>query len=556
MLLRSPLPSAQSPRSSEPTLKQLNAMTLRPLFAPIVVFGACFGSVTGCGSDGNGGALGGSGPIANGGATPGGATSTGGSVAGVGATNSGAGGSPAGGVAGAAAAASNAGASSAGAVGGTGSGGAGVSGEQSGGGNAFGGLNAGGRGSAKGGQSSAGGNGGTGIGGSASAGTPAGGASTAGSGGATASAYPCDGTTSGYNAVAIKSGSTWTVTNGAREVYSGTDLQQALSAAYGSLTPGRTTKQSILVQGSGDISATVQLSVPSYTILNVCGTINVSGTPSGSDRSPIYARNARDIDIPNLKMTGSPQYGLFFRQTNNVHLGQIDLRLTSSAGIGIRVDSGGNAQSTTDFNENLTIDYVYGSGMASHVVETYGIRNIKIGTVEGKDAGECGLLFNRSTHAEVGLVTCSGCGTGTGYAAFRVANSVGKVGNEFPAGNIHVGKVYARGGGRGIFSVSGSGGLTIDEIDIANTGNGPILLQNAYNTTIAAKSGTVSGGLVQISNDTDNTNSGTYPPSKNVALKNLTLSNGASVRQDWCSQFGSNGCTATNITGGTVSMCP
>ncbi|HTU61026.1 MAG TPA: hypothetical protein VMF89_21380, partial [Polyangiales bacterium] len=141
------------------------------------------------------------------------------------------------------------------------------------------------------------------------------------------------------------------------------------------------------------------------------------------------------------------------------------------------------------------------------------------------------------------------------YAAFRVANSVGKVGADFPAGNIHVRKVFARGGGRGIFSVSGSGGLTIDEIDIADTGNGPILLQNAYNTVIAAVSGTVSKGLVQLSNDTDNTNNGTYPPSKNVTLQNLKLSNGASVRQDWCMQFGKNGCVANNIQGGTVTMC-
>lgn len=310
------------------------------------------------------------------------------------------------------------------------------------------------------------------------------------------------------------------------------------------------------MQGDGDIPASAQVSIPSYTILNVCGTINVSGTPSGSDRSPLYARNARDIDIPNLKMTGAPQYGIFFRQTDNMYLGHIELRLTSAAGIGVRVDSGSNAQSTTTFNNNLTIDYVYGSGMGSHIVETYGISNIKIGTVEGSAVGECGLLFNRSINAEVGLVTCNNCATGTGYAAFRVANSVGKVGSAFPANNIHVGKVYARGGGRGIFSVSGCGGLTIDEIDIAGTGNGPILLQNTYNTTIAAKSGTVSGGLVQISNDTDNTNAGTYPPSENVAIKNLTLSNGASVRQDWCTQYGKNGCTASNVTGGTVTMCP
>jgi hypothetical protein len=367
--------------------------------------------------------------------------------------------------------------------------------------------------------------------------------------------YPCNGSSAGYDAVVSNSGASWTVVNGGREVYAGTELQEALTRAYASLGANRTSKQKVLVQGSGDVPANAQLAIPSYTVVNVCGTINVAGTPSGSDRSPFYARNARDIEIPNLTLTGSPQYGLFFRQTNNIRLGQIELRLTRSAGIGIRVDSGPSASTQTTFNENLTIDRVVGSGMGSHVVETYGIKGIKIGTVEGRDVGECGLLLNRSIDATIDLVTCTGCATGTGYAAFRVANSVGKVGNAFPAGNIHVRKVVARGGGRGIFSVSGSGGLTIDEIDIADTGNSPILLQNAYNTTLAAKSGTVSKGLIQLSNDTDNTNSGTYPPSQNVTLQNLTLSNGASVRQDWCAQFGKNGCTASNIQGGSVMMC-
>jgi hypothetical protein len=394
--------------------------------------------------------------------------------------------------------------------------------------------------------------GGAGMGGSA--GTSSGGGGSGGTGGS-GDWYPCDGTTSGYNAVMTKSGSTWTVVNGGTQRYSGSDMQAALVAAYNSLTSGRSSKQSILVQGDGDIPATAQVSIPSYTILNVCGTINVSGTPSGSDRSPMFARGKTDIDIPNLKMTGSPQYGMFFRETNNVHLGHIELRLTSAAGIGIRADSGSSAGSMTTFNRNYTLDYVYGSGMGSHVVETYGIDGIDIGTVEGNDVGECGLLLNRSINAEVGLVTCTECATGTGYAAFRVANSAGKVGSSFPAGNVHVGKVVARGGGRGIFSVSGCGGVTIDQIDIANTGNTSILLQNTYNTTIAAVSGTVVGGVVQISNDTTNTNNGNYPPSQNVSIRNLTLSGGASVRQDWCDQFGANGCTATNVTGGSVSMC-
>ncbi|HEY8944457.1 MAG TPA: hypothetical protein VIM73_09345, partial [Polyangiaceae bacterium] len=165
-----------------------------------------------------------------------------------------------------------------------------------------------------------------------------GGAAGSGTGGASGAPgnYPCDGTTTGYDALMIKSGTTWTVTNGARQVYSGADMEAALRAAYGSLTSGRTSKQKILVQGSGDIPASSQVAIPSYTVLNVCGTINVSGSPSGSDRSPLFARSARDIEIPNLKMTGSPQYGIFIRQTDNVHLGDIDLRLTSSAGIGIR----------------------------------------------------------------------------------------------------------------------------------------------------------------------------------------------------------------------------
>ncbi len=368
--------------------------------------------------------------------------------------------------------------------------------------------------------------------------------------------FPCEGANPAeYDVVATRGGATWSVTKSGQSVYSGSDFEQALISAYDALTANRTAKESILVMGDGEISASSQVRVPSYTVLNVCGTVNVTGTPSGSDRSPFYARSASHIDIPNLKLTGSPQYGIFFRQTDDIHLGQIELSLTRSAGIGIRIDSGPNAGSSTDFNRNLTIDHVYGTGMGSHIVETYGIDQIKIGSVEGEDVGECGLLLNRSINAEVGSVTCTGCATGNGYAAFRVANSVGKIGNDFPSGNIHVGKVTARGGGRGIFSVSGCGGLVIDEIDIADTGSTSILMQNTYNTVIAAKSGTVSGGIVQLTNDTDNTNEGVYPPSRDVTLQNLTLTNGASVRQDWCDEFGSNGCTANNITGGAVSMC-
>jgi hypothetical protein len=419
------------------------------------------------------------------------------------------------------------------AVGGSPSGGGGQGGSEQGGGGQGGSAQAGSPqgGSAQGGKG--------GAGGASNGGSGQGGAPVAGSGGAgPTGAYACNGSTTGYNALMIKSGSTWTVTNGGQQAYSGSDMEAALRAAYGSLTSGRTSKQSILVQGSGDISASSQILIPSYTVLNVCGTINVTGTPSGSDRSPVHSRSARDIEIPNLKMTGSPQYGLFFRGTNNIHLGQIDLRLTGSAGIGIRVDTSGNAGSDSTFNQSLRIDYVYGSGMSSHIVETYGINNITIGRVDGDNVGECGILFNRSTNAAVDVVSCTNCATGTGYAAFRMANNNGRISNGYGTVNIVVGSVVARGGGRGIFSVSGSGAARIDHVDIQDTGNNSILLENAHNVTVGStgqQSRIASSGQLRIA--------GT---SSDLRIQNIAVS-GTSISESPC---------ATNSTWTSVNGAP
>jgi hypothetical protein len=434
------------------------------------------------------------------------------------------------------------------ATGGTGKGGASTGGAPTGGANAVGGATTGGTVSA----------GGTpATGGKATGGAPA----TAGT--SSTARAPATGCATG-DAVMTKSGSTWTVTNGGTQRYSGTDTQAALTAAYNSLTSGRTTKQTVVVQGDGDIPASAQVAMPSYTIVDWCsGTLNISGSSSG-DMSPFYARSKTDVEIANLKMTGSPGYGIFFRGTNNMILGNITLNLSGgSPGIGIRIDTSGNAATDTTFVTNLTINNVTGSGMTSHIVETYGVDGIKIGTITGSDVGQCGLLLNRSINAEVDLVTCNNCAySGTkGYAAFRVANNNGMIGSSYPVGNIHVKKVYARSGGRGIFSVSACGGLTIDSIDLASTGNTPILLQNTYNTTIAAVSGTIVGGESRVSNDTANTDptDGRTPmvSTRNVTISNITLSDGASLVEDWCdfNSQGDVGNRAINVTGGTVDMC-
>lgn len=499
--------------------------------------GASTGGVVTGGSATGGSVTGGSstGGVGTGGASTGGASTggvgTGGSATGGSAT----GGAPAGGAAtgGLGTGGTSTGGSSTGgfATGGTVIGGTGTGGTASGGvatggvatgGAATGGTQTGGAetGGAEAGGAETGGadTGGTTTGGAASGGAPTGGAATGGSGtgGGGDDWFPCDGSTDGYDATAIQSGGTWTVTAGGTSRYTGADMAAAMAAAYGALSSGRTTKQSVLIQGSGDVSADAQIRIPGYTIVNLCGTLNVTGTASQSDRSPFYARGATDIDIPHATITGNPQYGMFFRQVSRIHLGQLELRFGgTSSGIGVRIDN--NPSAGGAFVTDVAIDTVYAETTGSHGVETYGVDGFTLGRLDGVDTGECGVLLNMSVNAEIGSVHCDNCGAGTGYAAFRMANRNGRVGDGYPV-NVHVGEVYARGGGRGVFCVSESGGAVIDRVDLADTGSNAILLENCYNVTIAAESGRVEGpGDVRIAARDE------FANSADITLSNLTL---------------------------------
>jgi hypothetical protein len=329
--------------------------------------------------------------------------------------------------------------------------------------------------------------------------------------------YPCDGDPSTYDVVVSNASGTWVAKRGDATVHSGSDMRAAIQAAIDSLDRGRTQKQSVLVQGSGSMPASTRISVASFTLLNVCGTIDVTGSGSG-DMAPIYARGQTDIEIPNLKLTGTPLYGMFFRDVENLHLGQMDLRLGS--GLGIRIDNHGRSN-RADKVKNIRIDHVYVEGTSKHGVETYGVDELTIGTVIARSVGECGLLLNDTTPAEVGLVDAIDAGTGTGYAGFRMANRNGRVDGGYPV-NIHVGEVIARGGGRGIFCVSESGGAVIDRIDIGDTGSNAILIENCYNVTVAAEAGTVTGrGDIRIAARSE------FANTSDITIQNLTVTDSA-----------------------------
>ncbi|MFE1253858.1 hypothetical protein ACWDCX_34850 [Streptomyces fungicidicus] len=326
-----------------------------------------------------------------------------------------------------------------------------------------------------------------------------------------------------YQAEAVLNGSTWTARRGSSTVYSGTDMRAAVQAAISSLSAGRTSKERVVVRGSGSVSAGSRISLPSYTALDVCGTINVTGSGSG-DQAPVYSRGTRDIEVQHLNVTGAPLYGIFLRNVQNVVLGQIDMRL--SAGLGVRIDNRGD---TSQWTRNVRIDDVYVSGASSHAVETYGVDGLTVGTVTARNVGESGLLLNQTINATVAKVDAENAGTGTGYAAFRMANRNGRIGSSYST-NIRVGEVVARGGGRGVFCVSESGGATIDRITLSNTGNNAILIENCYNVNLAAQSGTVTGGgEIRLAARTE------FANNRDITVQNLTVTN-SSIRESPCGE--------------------
>ncbi|KIH96565.1 parallel beta-helix repeat-containing ricin B lectin [Streptomonospora alba] len=318
--------------------------------------------------------------------------------------------------------------------------------------------------------------------------------------------------TGSYDAEVTQSGGTYTAAGGGTVHYSGGDLAEAVRAAIGSLSGGRGSQESVVVRASGDVSAGESIDVPSHTRIEVCGTLNATGSASANN-APIRIRHAQDVSVPYLSVTGAPYFAVWVRTSQNVHLGEIDLR--QSGGAGIRIDS--RDDDSVREARDITVDHVYVEGTGGHGVETYGVDGIDIGTVVARDTGYSGLLLNDTVNADIGLVDGVGTGTGTGYAAFRMANRNGRVGGSYPT-TVHVDEVRARGGGRGIFCVSESGGAVIDRVDIADTGSNAILIENCHNVDIAAEQGSVAGpGNIRLAARSD------FANTSDITLQNLTV---------------------------------
>ncbi|KLU92606.1 ricin B lectin:Parallel beta-helix [Magnaporthiopsis poae ATCC 64411] len=308
------------------------------------------------------------------------------------------------------------------------------------------------------------------------------------------------------------SGSTFTATRGSTNVYQGSDYRAAIQAAIDSVSSG----QRVSVMASGSIGAST-ITIPSNRIFEGCGTIN-TGWRSG--KGAIESINTQGVQIPYLTMTGTPYFGLRFSGTRDLTLGTINLNFDGK-GLGIRFDRDA-AQ-----NYNVKMGTITVKGAGSHAVETWNIDGLTIDKVIARDVGESGLLLQKTTNAKVGLVDGNNVGKGTGYATLRFANNNGQNANGNYNTNVYVDRVVSRGGGRGIFCVSQSGGAVITTVDLANNGNNAILIENCYNLSI--RGGTVNGGgEVRLSARSE------FPNNKDIWIT-LTV-NGTPVRESPCGQ--------------------
>ncbi|KAI5369945.1 Putative pectin lyase/virulence factor [Septoria linicola] len=278
------------------------------------------------------------------------------------------------------------------------------------------------------------------------------------------------------NARVTGSTGAYVATRGSTTVYSGPDYRAAIQAAVDSISSG----QRVSVIASGSIGANT-ISITSGKTFEGCGTINVANR---SGRGAIEVTDASGVQIPFLTMTGNPYFGLRFSGTSGLVLGKINLNL--SGGLGIRFDRDLAA------NTNVKMDTITVTGAGSHAVETWNIDGLVINSVIARNVGECGLLLQNTRNANVGLVDGQNVATGTGYATLRFANQNGRRADGTYGTNVYIDKVVSRGGGRGVFCVSESGGAQINNLDVANSGSNALLIENCYNVQV--RGGTVNGG--------------------------------------------------------------
>jgi hypothetical protein len=288
-------------------------------------------------------------------------------------------------------------------------------------------------------------------------------------------------------------GDVWRARIGAAAVYDGPSMVAAIQAAVDGLTPGRDRKETVRITGSGtfsheDAGRLIAVRVPSFTVLDFTDqTIHVRAG-GGKTITPVRAENAESIEIRNLRVTGSPGFAVFIKGCEDVTLSNLRLSLGKTSdnpqagGGGIRSE-GGDRPWSGRWNKRWVLEDIHVENTRGHGVELWRTDGLTAGTIRTRDTGHAGVLLNQTRNARIELVDALRANPGGGYAGFRTANDAGP--------GIEVGKVIAIECGRGVFSVSGSHGIVIEEVEIARSSSHGMLIEDTQDFTV--NGGTITG---------------------------------------------------------------
>lgn len=318
---------------------------------------------------------------------------------------------------------------------------------------------------------------------------------------------------------------TWEATVDGTSVYSGSELIEAIQAAVDGLTPDRDWKETVRVQNSGTVIAEsdgdiVAVHIASYTVLDF---ENNTVHAEGSSIIPVRAQNVQQIEVRNLKVTGNARFGIFLKGCedvvmDNIHISLGPKGLTDERGsAGIRSE-GGDAPWSGHWNKNFVMNDIFVEDTRGHGVELWRTDGLEVGTITTRNTGYAGVLLNQTRNAHIELVDAYRANYGGGYAGFRVANNGGP--------NIVVDKVIAIECGRGVFTVSGSQGITIHEVDIqGSTGHG-MLIEDTQDFSVNGGRIVNSGSEgVRINSRYIGQGPGSdHEPASNVTIQNLRIS--------------------------------
>ncbi|MCU4742578.1 RICIN domain-containing protein [Natronoglomus mannanivorans] len=298
-------------------------------------------------------------------------------------------------------------------------------------------------------------------------------------------------------------------------VHSSEDYFETIQAAVDSLSEGRTSKEKVLVAASGTVGPVdelTQIVLPSYTVLDVAGTIYVEDEGE-SLVTPIRAFGEERIEIPRLTIEGNPRFGIWIQNSDSVTLGNIDIRFENLDALepyedapgdwppvafdpesskeeilanrgyvganneGIRIDGRARAEPCSD----IRISSVYVEGAGHHCVELYDAERVQIEQVIGVDMESSAVILNETENATVNGVVGENPESPSWYATFRCANG---------CENVSVGQVVSRDAPRGVHITTDSNDITIGEVNIVGARYHGIKIDDVENVT-------VQGGLVK-----------------------------------------------------------